>query len=90
MTGQLELEPKTEQVDYLFETCEHTYQYAGIKFQDIVRESDNERQRLYYDFYFCTRCLNTVYNLLNFNVLAAAPLMFEATPLQASRLEAVQ
>lgn len=60
----------------------HDYIYGGIKFADTHQlAGSNAKRRLYYDFYYCKKCLKVQYRQLDFTDDSYGEILFSASPM---------
>lgn len=66
-------------------SCEHSYRYGGVRFQNLndLIPGGGARRRRYFDFYFCEKCLNPYIVILDHEDTTYHEIRFGATPLQS-------
>jgi hypothetical protein len=63
------------------ELCDHNFAYGGVKYRDIQQlPGTGAKRRLYFDWFYCTKCLCNTFVKINYEASSFQPLLFNATP----------
>jgi len=61
--------------------CTHEFMYAGIVFEYVGKAPGSGAEiRVYYDRYYCMKCLYSEYRKISGNDNSYCPLKYNATP----------